>query len=67
MNLINSNLLPFIIPLAIAQVTLWLVALIHILRHPNYRVGNRVIWIIVITCLNTLGPILYFVIGRGED
>jgi len=61
------RLLPFMIPLVLAELTLKIVALIHILRHPNYRMGNRVMWIVIVILVNTLGSILYFLIGRGED
>jgi len=59
--------LPVIIPLAIIEVGLMVAALIHILTHKNYRYGNRVIWVIVAVVFNLIGPILYFVLGRGED
>ena len=58
---------PFLLPLAIIQIGLMVVALIHIFRHNTYKTGNRVIWVIVSVCLNTLGPILYFILGRSDD
>ena len=58
---------PFLLPLAIIQVGLMIAALIHIFRHDTYKTGNRVLWVIVSVCLNTLGPILYFTIGRSDD
>ena len=58
--------LPIIIPLAIIQLGLMVAALIHIFRHKTYRYGNRVLWVILSICLNTIGPILYFCVGRGE-
>lgn len=57
----------FIIPLVIIQFTLMIVALVHVLRHEKYRVGNRILWIIVVCCLQMIGPILYFVLGRSEE
>lgn len=59
--------LPFLIPIIIIELTLMLTALVHVLRHKNYRFGNRIIWIIVVVCLQIIGPILYFTIGRGEE
>lgn len=59
--------LPFLIPIILVELTLMLTALVHVLRHKNYRFGNRIIWIIVVVCLQIIGPILYFTIGRGED
>lgn len=65
-----SNLLeylPFIIPLAIIEITLGFTALIHVLKHPNYRFGNKVMWIIVVLIFEFIGPIVYFTIGRGDE
>jgi len=59
--------LPVIIPLAVIQLGLMIAALIHIFTHKNYRFGNRILWVIIAVVINTIGPILYFVIGRGED
>lgn len=59
--------LPFLIPIIIIELILMLTALIHVLKHNNYRFGNRVIWIIIVVCLQIIGPILYFTIGRGEE
>jgi uncharacterized membrane protein YozB (DUF420 family) len=58
--------LPIIIPLAIIQLGLMVFALIHALKHPYYRFGDKVLWILMIVVVNIIGPILYFVIGRGE-
>jgi len=59
--------LPFIIPLAILQLGLMIAALVHIFTHSTYKVGNRIIWVVVVLCLNTLGPVLYFFLGRDVD
>lgn len=58
---------PFLVPLAIAQVALAVIALVHIIRHPNYRFGNKVMWIIIVCCVQLIGPVIYFVFGRGQD
>ena len=58
--------LPFHIPIIILQLTLTVAAIVHILRHDNYKVGNKTIWILV-SFINTIGPIVYFLFGRGED
>lgn len=62
----NTDILIMLLPVFILQLTLTVVSLIHIFRHPNYKVGNRLIWILVVVFINFLGPILYFAIGRGE-
>ncbi|MCD2345683.1 MULTISPECIES: PLD nuclease N-terminal domain-containing protein [Clostridium] len=62
-----SEYLPFLIPLAIIEIVLAVTALIHVLRHPNYRFGNKVMWIVVVLILEFIGPIVYFTIGRGDE
>lgn len=58
--------LPLIIPLVILELSLMIVAVIHVLRHPHYRFGNRTIWLLVVILLQIIGPVIYFVFGRGE-
>ncbi|MCC0627314.1 MULTISPECIES: PLD nuclease N-terminal domain-containing protein [unclassified Clostridioides] len=59
--------LPLLIPVIILDLILIITALVHVLRHPNYKIGNKAIWIIVVLFINLIGPILYFTIGRGEE
>jgi len=58
---------PFLVPLILAELILMVTALVHVLQHPTYRFGNRSLWIPVVVLLQIIGPILYFVFGRGED
>ena len=66
MNMITEYL-PFLIPIIIAEFTLAITALVHVLRHPHYRFGNKAIWIVVVLLFQIIGPIIYFLIGRGEE
>lgn len=59
--------LPFLIPYIVLEIVLALVALIHVLRHPRYRFGNRVLWVLVVLFIQILGPVVYFAFGRGEE
>ena len=59
--------LPVLIPLAILQIGLMAAALIHIFTHKHYRMGTRMLWVILVLVLNTIGPILYFVLGRSDQ
>ena len=59
--------LPIIIPLALVQLGLTLAALIHIFRNKTYRSGNRALWVAVCLIISVIGPVLYFVIGRGDE
>ena len=58
---------PILLPVIIIELILMVTALIHVLRHPNYRFGNRVVWIVIVMFIQIAGPIVYFLFGRGED
>jgi hypothetical protein len=62
-----SEYLPFLIPLAIVEFTLMIVAVVHIVKHPNYKTGNKTLWLVLSIVLGFIGPILYFVFGKGES
>jgi len=64
---ILKEYLPFLIPLVIIQFLLGIAALIHVLRHPHYRFGNKVMWVLVVMLIQFIGPALYFGLGRGEE
>jgi hypothetical protein len=64
---ILKEYLPFLIPLIIAQLALGITALIHVIKHPHYRFGNMIMWALVVMLVNIIGPLVYFVWGRGED
>lgn len=59
--------LPFLIPIILIGLVLAITALIHVLRHPHYKFGNKPLWIVVVLLVQIIGPILYFVFGRGDD
>ncbi|MFJ8261069.1 PLD nuclease N-terminal domain-containing protein [Rummeliibacillus sp. NPDC094406] len=59
--------LPLIIPLVILELTLAIVALVHVLKHPNYRFGNKAMWVVIVLFLQIIGPIAYFIFGRGRE
>ena len=58
--------LPFLIPIIVIELGLMAAAIIHILRHKTYRIGNRTIWILV-CFIQIVGPIAYFIFGRGDE
>lgn len=55
--------LPIMIPFMLVNTVLLLIAFIDMYIHREYR-ENKIIWILVILCLNILGPVLYLAIGR---
>ncbi|MDR3053108.1 MAG: PLDc N-terminal domain-containing protein [Coriobacteriales bacterium] len=60
-------MLPFLIPIVLIQLVLMIVALVSVLRHDSFKMGNKVVWVLVVVLINIIGPILYFVLGRGDD
>lgn len=62
-----SEILPFLIPVAIAEFALLGYTLYHILTHKNYKRGNRTLWLVVVIIgMQFWGPILYFLLGKEE-
>lgn len=62
-----TTILPFLIPLAIAELALLAYTLHHILTHRHYKRGNRVLWLVVtIVGMQFIGPILYFLLGKED-
>lgn len=60
--------LPFLIPLIVIEFGLLAYTIVHILKHDNYKHGNRTIWLVVVIIgMNFIGPILYFIFGKEED
>ncbi|GKX27654.1 hypothetical protein SH1V18_01340 [Vallitalea longa] len=66
MDVLRDNLV-YLLPLIILQAALALTALIHVLRHNEYKYGNRVVWVLVVIFIGFIGPILYFAIGKGDE
>ena len=62
-----KEMMPFLIPLILIELALMITALVHVLRHPQYRFGNKIMWILIVLFVSTIGPIAYFIFGRGED
>lgn len=62
-----NDLLPFLIPIAIAEIILLVVTLRHILTHSTYKRGSRALWIVItIIGMQFIGPILYFTLGKED-
>lgn len=62
-----KEILPFLIPLVIAQFVLLGITLRHILTHEHYRRGTRTLWLVVaIAGMEFVGPILYFLLGKED-
>ena len=62
-----KEMLPFLIPLAVAEFALLGYTLYHILTHKTYKRGSRGLWIAVaLIGMNFIGPILYFLLGKED-
>ena len=62
-----QDVLPFLIPLAIAELVLLVIALRHILTHEHYKRGTRALWLVVVLVgIEFIGPILYVVLGKED-
>ena len=62
-----QELLPFLIPLAAAELILLAITLRHILTHTHYKRGSRALWLAVaIVGMEFVGPILYFILGKED-
>lgn len=62
-----KQVLPFLIPLLIAELVLLAFTLRHILTHEHYKRGSRTLWIVIaIIGMQLWGPILYFLLGKED-
>ncbi|MFJ8071638.1 PLDc N-terminal domain-containing protein [Peribacillus sp. NPDC096447] len=59
-------ILPIILPVIAIGMILILIALIDLYRNRKTR-KNVLLWTLIIIFANTVGPILYFVIGRKDS
>ena len=59
--------LPYIIPLVLLQLILIIVALVDLARREKPRYLPKWIWAIVIVLGELIGPIVYLILGRGEE
>lgn len=59
--------LPFLIPVILVELALAITALVHVLKHPHYRFGNKAFWIVIVLIIQIIGPVAYFAFGRGHE
>lgn len=62
----DINLFQLLAPLIIIQLILTIVALIDLIKR-NHTLGPKWMWLLIIIFVATLGPILYFIVGRKHD
>lgn len=59
--------LPILLPIIIIDIILKIIALVHIFKHDNYRIGNRLFWAVIVILISTFGSIGYFLFGKGDS
>jgi hypothetical protein len=60
------QLIPLLIPVLLVELGLLAVALIDLARREQTR-GPKWVWLLVILFISLIGPVVYFVAGRGEE
>lgn len=64
---LSSNLWAFVLPLGLLELILLVFALVDVIRRgPEQLRGSKLMWILIILLITTLGPICYFILGRKE-
>ena len=61
------EMLPLLIPIFVLDAVLAVAAALHVLRHPYYRFGSKAYWLVVVIVFLLIGPVSYFVVGRGNE
>lgn len=63
-----KEILPFVIPLIVAELAVVGFTLHHIFTHSTYKRGTRAIWVVItLLFMNTfIGPILYLLLGKED-
>ena len=62
-----KDMLPWLIPLVIIQLSLMIIALVDLIRRQKVRGDSKVVWALIIIFINLRGPIVYLIGGRGEE
>ena len=62
-----KDMLPWLIPLIIIELGLMVIALVDLVKRDKVRGDSKVVWALIIIFVNTIGPIVYLLGGRGED
>lgn len=61
------KMLPVLIPILLMDIALAAAAVVHIIRHPHYRFGNKIMWLVIAVILLLFGPVIYFIFGKGQE
>jgi len=63
-----QDLLPILLPLLILNLVLLVISLRDLIKRPASQVrgGSKAVWAAVIILVNTIGPVVYLVVGRKD-
>ena len=68
MTLDTTQILLVVVPLALIELGLLVLAVVDLLpQERQVRGGNKALWALVIVFINIVGPLLYFFVGRDEN
>jgi len=62
-----KEMLPFLIPLALLQIALMVIALVDLVRRKRVKGDSKILWAVLIVFVNIIGPIVYLLLGREEE
>jgi hypothetical protein len=65
-GLSTGELIAILLPLIAIELGLIVWALMDLARRQTVKGGSRLLWLLVILCFTTLGPIVYLAWGRNE-
>jgi hypothetical protein len=66
-GLSQSQIILLVLPLVIIELGLLGFALYDLIKRKKVKGGNKWVWGVVIVFVNFIGPIVYLVLGRGEE
>jgi len=62
-----KEMLPWLIPLVILEFSLMIIALVDLIGRDKVRGDSKIVWALIIIFFGLIGPIVYFIGGRGEE
>ena len=61
-----TEMLPFLIPIAVIELGLMAFALVDLARREVVKGGRKWPWVLVVVLLGIIGPIFYLLVGREQ-
>jgi hypothetical protein len=65
-GLSTGELIAILLPLVVIELGLIVWALMDLARRQTVKGGSRLLWLLLILCFTTIGPIAYLAWGRNE-